>query len=153
MNLPSDSTGFLIGLAVRHLRLADVGFDAELALHAVDDDLQVQLAHAGNDGLARLFVGVHAERRVFLRQAIAAPCPSFPGRPWSSAPRPCEITGSGNTILSSMMAFSASQRVSPVMTSLQTDRRGDVAGAHFLDLLALVGVHLQRCGRCVPCCR
>ena len=26
---------------------------------------------------------------------------------------------------------------------LQADRRGDVAGAHFLDLLALVGVHLQ----------
>ena len=39
--------------AIRDLRLADVGFDAELALHAVDDDFQVQLAHAGDDGLAR----------------------------------------------------------------------------------------------------
>src|SRR5688572_26349858 len=36
----------LEGLAVSHLRLADRGFDAELALHAVDDDLEVQLAHA-----------------------------------------------------------------------------------------------------------
>jgi hypothetical protein len=43
--------------------------DAEFALHAVDDDLEVQLAHAGDDGLARFLVGAHAERRVFLRQA------------------------------------------------------------------------------------
>ena len=33
---------FLVG----DLRLADAGFDAELALEAVDDDLEVQLAHA-----------------------------------------------------------------------------------------------------------
>jgi hypothetical protein len=32
--------------------LPDVGLDLELALHAVDDDLEVQLAHAGDDGLA-----------------------------------------------------------------------------------------------------
>ena len=57
-------------LAIGHLRLADDGLDAELALHAVDDDFQVQLAHAGDDGLAGLLVGVDAERRVFLRQAI-----------------------------------------------------------------------------------
>src|SRR3546814_8232916 len=37
------------GLAVRHLRLADGGVDLELAQHAVDDDLEVQLAHAGDD--------------------------------------------------------------------------------------------------------
>ena len=34
------------GFAVGHLRLADVGFDLELAPHAVDDDFEVQLAHA-----------------------------------------------------------------------------------------------------------
>ena len=34
-------------LAVRHLRLTDVGFDLVLAHHAIDDDLKVQLAHAG----------------------------------------------------------------------------------------------------------
>jgi hypothetical protein len=56
--LPSTSdTGLADGLAVGHLRLADVGFDAELALHAVDDDFQVQLAHARDDGLATFFVG------------------------------------------------------------------------------------------------
>jgi len=38
-------------LAVRDLGLAHVGLDLELALEAVDDDLEVQLAHAGDDGL------------------------------------------------------------------------------------------------------
>ena len=40
-------------LAVGHLRPAHVGVDLELAQQPVDDDLQVQLAHAGDDGLAR----------------------------------------------------------------------------------------------------
>ena len=33
-------------LAVRDLRLADVGVDVELAHHPVDEHLEVQLAHA-----------------------------------------------------------------------------------------------------------
>ena len=41
---------FLVG----DLRLADARLDAELALQAVDDDLEVQLAHAGDDDLAGL---------------------------------------------------------------------------------------------------
>src|SRR6185369_8095046 len=48
--------------AIGHLGLAHVGLDAELTPHAVDDDLQVQLAHAGDDGLARFLVGLDAER-------------------------------------------------------------------------------------------
>src|ERR1700674_1491952 len=49
------------GLAIGHLRLADIGLDLELALHAIDDDLEVQLAHAGDQRLPRLLVGRHAE--------------------------------------------------------------------------------------------
>src|SRR5262245_53119549 len=48
-------------LAIGYLRLADVGLDLELALHAIDDDFEVQLAHAGDDRLAGLLVGAHAE--------------------------------------------------------------------------------------------
>ena len=55
-------------LAVGHLRLADVGLDAELAHHAVDQHLEVQLAHAADDRLAGLVVGVDLERRVLLGQ-------------------------------------------------------------------------------------
>src|SRR4029078_8834089 len=41
-------------LAVGHLRLADVRLDAELPHHAVDQHLEVQLAHPRGDGLAGL---------------------------------------------------------------------------------------------------
>ena len=37
----------LNALAVGDLRVADVGLDLELALHAVDENLQVELAHPG----------------------------------------------------------------------------------------------------------
>ena len=59
------------GLAVSDLRLADVGVDPELAQHAVDQHLEVQLAHAADHGLARFLVAVDLEGRVFLRQASA----------------------------------------------------------------------------------
>src|SRR3546814_2091928 len=57
-------------LAVGDLRGADVGVDLELAAHAVDDDVEVQLAHALDHRLAALGVGRDAERRVLLRQAV-----------------------------------------------------------------------------------
>src|SRR6218665_2637534 len=57
-NLPSAScTVFRDGFPVGHLGLAHVGLDAEFTPHAIDDDFQVQLAHAADDGLARLLVG------------------------------------------------------------------------------------------------
>src|SRR5205823_12900098 len=43
---PDAMRGLLDRLLVRHLRLALVGVDAELAQQAVDDDLEVELAHA-----------------------------------------------------------------------------------------------------------
>merc|ERR1719198_1036807 len=49
------------GLAVRHLRSADLGIHLELALQAVDDDLEVQLTHALDDGLVRLLITAEAE--------------------------------------------------------------------------------------------
>ena len=38
--------------AIGHLRRADIGLDLELALHAVDQDLEVELAHPLDDRLA-----------------------------------------------------------------------------------------------------
>src|SRR4051794_28099291 len=53
-------------LAVCDLRFTDVRLDAEFAFHTVDDDLQMKLAHPGNDRLPGFVVGVDLERRVFL---------------------------------------------------------------------------------------
>src|SRR5919109_4655425 len=40
------------GFAIRHLRLAYIGFYFVLAHHAINDDLQMQLAHAADDCLS-----------------------------------------------------------------------------------------------------
>src|SRR6185436_15903786 len=68
-----DELAFLLDrllerFAIRDLRLADRGLDAELALHAIDDDLEVQFSHPGNDRLPRFLVAAHTERRIFLRE-------------------------------------------------------------------------------------
>src|SRR5690606_33990451 len=63
---PLNRTGE--GLLVGDLGPPDVGLNLELPQQPVDDDLQVQLAHALDDRLARLLVGVDAEGRVFLGQ-------------------------------------------------------------------------------------
>jgi hypothetical protein len=44
-------------LTVGDFGLADVRLDLELALQAVDDDFEVELAHAGDDRLRNLLVG------------------------------------------------------------------------------------------------
>ena len=47
--------------AIGDLRSADIGLDLELALHAVDEDLEVELAHPLDDRLAGFMVGRDAE--------------------------------------------------------------------------------------------
>ena len=130
-------------LAVGHLRLADRGLDAEFALHAVDDDLQVQLAHAGDDGLARFLVGMHAERRVFLRQAAQRHAHLL------LVDLGLRLHRLRNDRLREHHALERDRllHVADGLAGnhvLEADHRGDVAGAHFLDFLALVGVHLQQ---------
>ena len=131
------------GLAVGDLRLADVGLDVELAPHAVDEDLEVQLAHARRSRSGR------------------SPRWSGPGR--SGPPRPggrgrrdifswsdfvlgstaTLMTGSGNSIISSLIGASGAASVSPGDDLLDADRRGDVARVDLVELLAVVGVHHQ----------
>ena len=55
-------------LAIGDLRTAHVGSHIKLTHHAVYQDFQVQLAHAGNYGLARIRIGVNLEGGIFLRQ-------------------------------------------------------------------------------------
>ena len=51
-------------LAIGDLRRADIGVDLVGAPQDVDLDVEVQLAHALDDGLAGFLIGVDAERRV-----------------------------------------------------------------------------------------
>src|SRR3989344_7971677 len=51
---------------VSHLGLAHVGFYVKLSFHSVNDNLQVKLAHAGNNGLQSFFIGFNPESWVFF---------------------------------------------------------------------------------------
>ncbi len=149
--MPSDSTAGADGLAVSHLRLADVGFDLELALHAVDDDLEVQLAHAGDDGLAGFLVGVHAERRVFLRQLLQRDAHLL------LVGLGLGLDGHGDHRLREdhLLEHDDLVRVGERLAGghvFQAHGRGDVAGADFLDLVAVVGVHLQQAADALLAC-
>src|SRR5699024_3480377 len=62
--------GALERLAVRDLGLAHVGLDLELALHAVHQHVEVQLAHAADDGLPGLVVQPDGEGRVLLGELL-----------------------------------------------------------------------------------
>ncbi|MCY1272303.1 hypothetical protein D9M70_208790 [compost metagenome] len=140
--LALDLAGLADRLAVGHLGLAGVALDAELALHAVDDDVQVQLAHAGDDGLAGFLVGLDAERRVFLGQLAQGDAHLF-------------LVGLGLRLhrhrdhrVGEVHAFEDDRLVDGAQgvaggDVLHADQRGDVTGAHFLDLGAVVGMHLH----------
>ena len=130
------------GLAVGNLRLADVGGDLELADHAVDEDVQVQLAHARDEGLARLRVRVDAEGRVLLGQALQGDGQLvLVGLRLGLDLDLDDRLGEGHR-LEDDRVVRIGQRVAGEGV-LEADGGGDVAGVDLLDLLAVVGVHLE----------
>ena len=130
------------GLAIGDLRLADVGGDLELADHPVDEHVEVQLAHAGDEGLGRLRVGVDAEGRILLgRRWRASASLSWSAFVFGSILT--SMTGSGKVIDSRITGW---LRIGQGVTGegvLEPDGRGDVAGVDGVDLFAVVGVHLE----------
>src|SRR5215217_2012461 len=135
--------GALDGFAVSNLGLAHVGFDLELAAHAVHQDVQVELAHAGDDGLAGVFVEGHLEGGVLSGELL---------------------DGRGELLLVTLGVRLDGNRdhglreahglehdlvggVTQGVTRggvLQTDRCVDVAGGSALNRHFLVGVHLEQ---------
>ncbi len=47
--------------AVSNLRFTHVSFNVEFTLHAVNDDVEVQLTHTSDDGLVGFFISPYAE--------------------------------------------------------------------------------------------
>src|SRR5664280_1136414 len=128
-------------LAVRNLRFADVRLDLELATHAVDHHLEVELAHPGDDRLAGLLVGVDAEGRVLL------------GEPLDGDPQLLLVglrLGLDGLLddrvrelhrLEHDRVMRVAQRLAGTGL-LETHHRADHACAHRVDLFTLVRVHL-----------
>src|SRR5712691_1034427 len=129
--------------AVGDLRAAHVGIDLEFPPHALDDDLEVQLAHAADDGLGGLGIGVHAERGIFLGQLRQRDAQLvLIGLGLRLDGDRDDGVREAHRLENDRMRLVA-QRVAGARV-LQPDRGRDVAGTHVLDLLALVGVHLQQ---------
>ncbi len=129
-------------LAVGDLGLADVGVDLELALEAVDDDLQVQLAHAGDDRLPRLLVGEGAERGVLVGELLQRAAELVEiglglGLDGDRDDRIGELH-----LLQEDGVLVVAERVAGAGVA-QAHGRVDVARVADVDLLALVGVHAQ----------
>ena len=138
------------GLPVGHLGLAHVGVDPELAQHPVDQHLEVELAHARDDGLAGLLVGVDPEGRVLLGQGLE---------------------GLGQLVLVVLglgldghvddrlgelerLEDDGVVRVAQGVAGgglLEADGGDDVAGEGGVLVLAVVGVHLEDAARPAPC--
>ena len=132
-------------LAVGHLRLADVGLDLRTRAAA---------GPRGSPGASSPMPAISVwpvSGSVDCTWNVGSSCTSlarapasFPGRPWSWARSPGESPAPGTPSPRAATGSSSSQIVSPVDTCPQTHDGGDVAGPDLLDLLALVGVHLEQ---------
>jgi len=112
-------------------------------LHTVDDDLEVELAHSGDDRLRSLGVRMDAERGIFLGELLEGDGQLVLVRFRLRLDRDGDDGfGEAHRLEDDRMVLDA-QRVARLRV-LQADRRRDVPGAHFLDFLALVGMHLQQ---------
>src|SRR6478609_3244099 len=129
------------GLAVGHLRLADGRLDAELALHPVDEDLQVELAHAGDDRLAGLLVGLDREGRVLVGEALDRRAELLLVALRLGLDRDLDHRGRERHRLEHDLVLRVAERVAGLGV-LQAHDGDDLAGADRRDLLTLVGVHL-----------
>ena len=138
-------------LAVRDLRPADVGGDLELADHAVDDHVQVQLAHAGDERLAALRVGLDAEGRILLGQALQGDAHLVLVGLRLRLDRDLDDRLGEGDRLEQDRVLGVAQGVAGEGV-LEADDRGDVAGVDLVDLLAVVGVHLEDAADALAAC-
>src|SRR5471032_295741 len=129
-------------LTIGNLRLTDVGFDVELTAHPVNQDVQVQLAHAGDDRLTSLFISLDAERWIFLSKFAQSDTHFF------LVILSLRLYGNRNNRLREVHA-NQDDWLSSVAQSLtrgdvlHADQGRDVTSAYFLDLFTGVCVHLH----------
>ena len=131
------------GFLVSDLRLAGVRLDLELAHEAVADDFEVEFAHAGDDGLAGVFVRENAEGRVFLSEALESVGHLFlidlglrlDGHRDNGIRERRRLEEHGVILVAEGVARG---------DVFDAHDRGDVTGVAGIDILALVGLNLDQ---------
>ncbi|CAB4616573.1 unannotated protein [freshwater metagenome] len=128
-------------LAVSNLWLTNVGFNLELATHAVNEDVEVKLAHSGDDGLTGFFIGADLEGGVFFSKALNSRTQLLLVALGLGLDRHVDNRGwEGHRFENNRVA-----RVAQSFTSggvLESHNSHDVTGTHARDFFTLVGVHL-----------
>src|ERR1700744_1198887 len=130
-------------LAERNLRLAYVRLNLVLTLHAVDKDLEVQLAHTTDDRLTRIMVRTDLEGWILIRESRQRHAHLLlVGLGLRLNRNRDDRLGKGNGTQRNRMLRGA-QRVT-CLDVLQAHARADVTGINLGDVFALVGVHLHQ---------
>ena len=130
------------GLTVSDLRCADVRLDLELTEQTVDDDLQMELAHAGDDGLTSLFVGVGLEGRILFGQLCQRDAHLL------VAGLGLRLDGDADNGLGELHGLQNDGMILITQSItgggvLQTNDSSNITCIAAVDILAVVGVHLQ----------
>ena len=129
-------------LPIRHARLTHIPLNLELALHPVNQYLQVKLAHAGHDSLPGFVVIVNLECGIFvrqlhqrIRQLILVGARARLNR--NRYDRFGETDGFKHDGVGLVADGVARRR------ELQAHRRRNLAGMHLFDVFAVLCVHLH----------
>eukprot|EP00967_Tisochrysis_lutea_P124989 scaffold209589_cov35-Tisochrysis_lutea.AAC.5 len=130
------------GLAVGDLRRANVALNLELPLHAIADDVEVELAHALDNRLAGLLIARKAERGVF--------CGELDERVGHLLLVSLRLGLDGDLdhglrelhLLKNDRCVGVAESLAGGRV-LAADNGDDVAGACNLDVSAVIGVHLE----------
>ncbi len=130
-------------LAVDDLRLARARRDAVLALHAVDDDLEVELAHPGDDRLAGVGVVLDPERRIFFNHLAEREVEALLGRGVLGFDRLRDHRLVGVDALEQDRRLRIAQRVAGGRI-LEAGCRDDLAGDCLVEPLALGRVNSEQ---------
>src|SRR5208282_1638586 len=131
------------GLAIRDLRLADVRLNLVFAHHAVDDDFEMQLAHAADDRLPAIRIGVNFKSRIFLCQPRQRHTHLFLIGLGLRFDRNRNYRHRKHDRLERDRMLLVADGVARTDVS-EADYGADVPGENFLNIFALIGVHLEQ---------
>src|SRR6266436_422909 len=131
------------GLAVGYLRTAHIGLHVVFAQHAVHDNFEVQLAHAGDQCLAGIRLRGDAKRWIFLREPLHGYAQLVLvgfrfrldgyGNNWGG-----KIDGFENDLF-----LFVAKRIAGGY-ALQAHAGANIACIHGFNFFALIGMHLQQ---------
>src|SRR5215211_1733343 len=133
------------GLPVSDLRTANIRVNPELPQEPVDDDLQVQLAHARDDGLPGLLVAAHGEGRVLLGETLERHGEFLlVGLRLGLDGLPDDGLGEDHLLQHDLLGvLGRDERIARPRIG-EPDGGNELAGIHLVALLTAVGVKLQK---------